>query len=340
VAHPAANRAHQTSTPLMGGLALYIGLTVPMVVFVGAVHFIAPEQIDLSLSDWSIIVVSGTLLMLIGLWDDWKTLDSRTKLLLEFLAVIIVPVATEAVKIQMRIPELINLVLTVLWFLYLINAVNYQDNMDGTAATIAVVAAMFFMVISVINGQFLVASLSAAVAGTAFGFLRYNLFDSNRKIFMGDSGALFLGFMLAVIGIILRFEAESPWITWPVPVLILGVPIFDTGLVFISRTRRGQSFFEGGIDHTSHRLARIGMGRFGVPFALGLMGSALGCAAILVMHSDLMNSIAIQLFVALAGLYVFYRLEIRPSYEFRTGKIRPAEEPAVSEELSPNKAMN
>jgi UDP-GlcNAc:undecaprenyl-phosphate GlcNAc-1-phosphate transferase len=137
---------------------------------------------------------------------------------------------------------------------------------------------------------------------------------------MGDVGSLFLGYMLAVVGLKLRFAAESPFITWPVPVLVLGIPIFDTSLVFISRRRRGQSFLKGGTDHASHRLARAGFGRYGVPFCLGLVGSALGAAAIIVMFSDLLNSLAMQVMAAVIAVYAIYKLEFRASYEFITGK--------------------
>jgi UDP-GlcNAc:undecaprenyl-phosphate GlcNAc-1-phosphate transferase len=335
VARPRSDRAHSIPTPLMGGVALYLGLTLPIVIIALGLLVITPDFADESFKYKDLLVVlgSGTALAVVGLWDDWNTLRPRMKLLLEFLAILPIPLLTE-VYIALPIPELINIGLTFLWFLYVINAFNYLDNMDGAASMTAVIAATFFTVIAVINEQLLVASLAAAVAGTSFGFLRYNLFDSKRKIFMGDVGSLFLGFILAVLGVTLSFKAESPFITWPVPVMVLGVPIFDTALVFISRTRRGQNFFKGGVDHTSHRLSRLGFGHYGVPFGLGLLGTALGCAAILVMHSDLYNSIAIQLIVAGAALFLLYRLELNASYEFRTGKPDPRQ-PSVIENPQP-----
>jgi UDP-GlcNAc:undecaprenyl-phosphate GlcNAc-1-phosphate transferase len=111
-----------------------------------------------------------------------------------------------------------------------------------------------------------------------------------------------------------------------VPVLVLGVPIFDTGMVFISRWRRGQSFLQGGTDHLSHRFARLNLGRYGTPFAIGLLGSALGCTAILVMHSTLVNSVGTQIAVALFALYLLYKLEFKASYTFITGKPEPTED--------------
>lgn len=328
VAIPKSDRAHTVVTPLMGGVALYVGLVGALVVLaIGTQLFsetLASLDTTLPLIDLLWVIIVGTTLALIGLWDDWRALDSKVKLVLQLIPICILALLTE-VRTLMPVPELLNFLVTVCWFMYVINAFNYTDNMDGIAAMIATVAGAFFTVIAVINGQFLVASLAAAIAGTSFGFLRYNLFTNERKIFMGDVGTMFIGFLLAVVGVKLTFAAESPWVTWPVPVLVLGVPIFDTGMVFISRWRRGQSFLQGGTDHLSHRLARLDLGRFGTPFGIGLMGTFLGCIALIVMHSSLENSLAAQVFVALAALYTLYRLEFKASYHFRTGKPDPKE---------------
>jgi len=320
VAVPRKDRAHETATPLMGGLALYIGFTVIVLVLAIGFEFLFPDvDTTLPLGELLMVFAGGTVIAGIGLWDDWMDMDSKVKLGLQFVPVLMLTLFTD-IRLNMPIPDIINYGLTVCWFLYIINAINYMDNMDGVAGMTACVAGMFFTVIAVINGQYLVASLAAAISGVSFGFLRYNLFETENKIFMGDVGALFLGFLLAVIGIKLTFEAESPFVTWPVPVLVLGVPIFDTALVFISRMRRGQRFLDGGTDHLSHRFGRLGFGRFGVPFAIGLLGSGLGSAAIVIMHSDLTNSLAAQAFVGFSAIYLLYKLELRATYKFITGK--------------------
>ncbi len=321
VAVPRKDRAHQMVTPMMGGIALYVGLT-------GAILLLAVIAATLSYQvDWDnkwpfeelyIVLGAGTWIAAVGLWDDWRRLTPSLKAVLQLIPVAILPFTT-SVKIQMYIPEVINYVLTLCWFLYIINAFNFLDNMDGVAAMTATVAGMFFAVISVINEQYLLAALAAAIVGTSFGFLRYNLFKPDQAIFMGDAGSLFLGYLLAVLGVKLSFEAESPWITWPVPVLVLGLPIFDTAMVFVSRTRRGQSFLKGGTDHISHRLARLGFDRYGVPFAIGLIGATLGCTALLVMHSTLEESLVSQITVGIVALYLLYRLEFAVSREFITG---------------------
>jgi UDP-GlcNAc:undecaprenyl-phosphate/decaprenyl-phosphate GlcNAc-1-phosphate transferase len=321
VAVPRNNRAHRVATPLMGGVALYLAFTIAIIALaVGGTLLLPEDQLDatLPISHLLIVLACGTLVALVGLWDDWADLPSHLKLGLQVVPVIFLVFSTD-IRINMPIPDVFNILLTLCWFLYIINAVNYMDNMDGVASMTAGVAAMFFTVVTIINGQFLIAALSAAVTGVAFGFLRYNLFEVERKIFMGDVGALFLGFLLAFIGLRLTFPAESPWVTWPVPVLILGVPVFDTALVFFSRWRRKEPFLNGGTDHLSHRLARLEFGRYGVPFAIGMLGSALGCAALLIMHSSLVNSLAAQIFVGLCALYLLYKLELRASHRLITG---------------------
>ena len=336
VAVPKSDRAHTNTTPLMGGVALYIAFMVAIVSLAVIVQLAStPETTDptLSLGELGIILVCGTLLAGVGLVDDWVALPSTIKLGLQFVPVLILLLLTD-IGIDMPLPDLINSALSVCWFLYVINAFNYTDNMDGVAGMIATIAGMFFTVITIINGQIMVAALSAAVAGTSAGFLRFNLFENERKIFMGDVGSLFLGFLLAVIGVKLTFPAESPWVTWPVPVIVLGVPIFDTALVFVSRWRRGQSFLAGGTDHLSHRFKRIGFDRFGTPFAVGLLGSALGCSAIIIMNSSLEDSFAMQGLVVFCALYLLYRMEFSVPYEFITGKARETEAtstPVVSE---------
>ena len=128
----------------------------------------------------------------------------------------------------------------------------------------------------------MVSVLAAGVLGASLGFARYNLPLPKSTIFMGDSGSLFLGFLLAVLGIKIRIPQNVTDITWMIPVIVLGLPIFDTTMVFISRMRRGVSFFRGGVDHTTHRLSRYGMDKLSVALTVSLITGALGLVAIFV----------------------------------------------------------
>jgi hypothetical protein len=158
------------------------------------------------------------------------------------------------------------------------NAVNLMDNMDGLAAGITAVAAVGFFVLAALEGQGLVASLAAALFGASLGFLFYNMPPAIS--FMGDAGALTLGFMLAVLGIEIRFLRLPLGSTWMAPIVVLGVLIFDTTLVTLSRLRRGRSPFQGGSDHTSHRLAQLGLGQARAVLALYALAAALSGLAL------------------------------------------------------------
>jgi UDP-GlcNAc:undecaprenyl-phosphate GlcNAc-1-phosphate transferase len=175
------------------------------------------------------------------------------------------------------------------------------------------------MLIAILNSQQLVSILAAAVLGASLGFARYNLPLPRSTIFMGDAGSLFLGFLLAVLGIKIRIPANVIQITWMVPIIVLGLPIFDTTLVLISRVRRGISFFRGGVDHTTHRMARLGMDALSVALAVSLICGALGLIAIFITQASLTEAYIV--FGSLIGLalYVLWHLEFKASYHFRTG---------------------
>ena len=170
------------------------------------------------------------------------------------------------------------------------NALNLLDNMDGLSSGVAAVAAAFFFLLAITNGQFLVASLSAALLGAALGFLRYNLIltgaSSKATIFIGDTGALFLGFVLAALGIKLRFE-NTDLVTWMIPVLVLGLPVFDTTLVTLSRLRRGVAPYTGGKDHFSHRLVALGLTRREAVLVLYLIAVAFGMCALFLLSASI-----------------------------------------------------
>ena len=158
------------------------------------------------------------------------------------------------------------------------------------------------------NGQFLVGGLAAAVLGACLGFLIHNF--NPAGIFMGDSGSLFLGFLMAVLGIKLRFPTNVNWVTWMVPVLVLGVPVFDTTLVFISRLRRRKNpFTTPGKDHVSHRLTRIGWTRREVVLLLYLAGCALGGIATFVSLAAPLGAYLIIAAVIVFALGAIVRLE-------------------------------
>lgn len=316
IAVPRADRAHSEPTAMLGGVAIYLGTTVALLlVGIGARSFLRGWG---NLGELAGILAGATLAGAVGLWDDRARLRPLVKLLAQFAAVAVLILS--GVTIQLPVPQPVNIALTVCWVLYVTNAVNFSDNMDGVAAGISGVAAAFFTLIAAMNGQYLVSALAAAVMGASLGFLRYNLPLPRATIFMGDAGALFLGVTLAALGIKLRFPANVNYVTWMVPVLVLGVPLFDTTMVFISRYRRRVSLMQGGVDHLSHRLSRLGFGVLGSALALDMVGAALGLAAMFVMQANLLEGYAMGLIMLVLACYVLWRIEWALPCELRVGK--------------------
>jgi UDP-GlcNAc:undecaprenyl-phosphate GlcNAc-1-phosphate transferase len=159
--------------------------------------------------------------------------------------------------------ESLDLTLTILWFVGITNAFNLLDNMDGLAAGLSTIISLTIFAIAVDTSQFLVAATAIGLAGCTTGFLRHNFHPA--RVYMGDGGALFIGFLVAYLGIKLRPEGDRA-VSALIPFVACSVAVFDTTLVTISRLARGESPFLGGQDHLSHRLVKLGLP---VPVAVG-----------------------------------------------------------------------
>ncbi len=181
--------------------------------------------------------------------------------------------------------------------------------MDGLAAGISAVAASVFFVLAVLNGQVMVASLAAALLGACLGFLFYNF--QPAVSFMGDTGSMLLGIALAVLGIKLTFPTVSHSQAWLVPLFVLGVPVFDTLLVVISRLRRGKPWWQGGVDHTSHRMVQLGLSHRRTTIALYLVTAILGLVAAVIVF--MASTMMIWLLVGgtlVIGMGLIYGMEL------------------------------
>jgi UDP-GlcNAc:undecaprenyl-phosphate GlcNAc-1-phosphate transferase len=163
------------------------------------------------------------------------------------------------------------------------------------------------MLLGAFNEQYLVSALAAALLGACLGFLRYNFRPA--RIFMGDAGAYFLGFWLAVLGIQLRFPDNVNFVTWMVPVLILGLPIFDTTLVVFSRLRRGVHPFTAGRDHTSHRLVDRGFSQREAVLILYLISGVFGMVALFITQATVVEGYFIGGVVAVVCAYAIWRMD-------------------------------
>jgi UDP-GlcNAc:undecaprenyl-phosphate GlcNAc-1-phosphate transferase len=183
--------------------------------------------------------------------------------------------------------------------------------MDGLCAGITAVAAAFFTLAAYMNGQTAVQTLAAATLGAALGFLRWNF--NPAKIFMGDGGAMFLGFLMATLGLKIRPDGAPFPAGWLVPVLILGVPIFDTTMVSISRARRGLlPFTSPGKDHTAHRLSNLGLGHRGAVLVMYLLAGLLGTMSLFVGRLSTGTIYALVVALALCALIAVVFLETAP----------------------------
>jgi UDP-GlcNAc:undecaprenyl-phosphate/decaprenyl-phosphate GlcNAc-1-phosphate transferase len=276
---PGPRKVHLTPIPLLGGLAMY-GAVMIAVIFA----FDGPARAQIEG-----ILAGASLVAAIGILDDRGLLHHQVKLFIgmPIAALILLFTGIHAqvfsALVGGRSGYILDAVLTVLWVVAITASFSILDHMDGLCAGIAAVASVSFAIIAYLNGQTLVATLAAAVLGAATGFLRWNF--KPAKIFMGDGGAMFLGFLMATLGLKLRLERPDHLAGWLVPLLILGATIFDTTLVTISRSRRGLlPFATPGKDHVAHRLANLGLGHRGSVLSLYLLGAFSGGAAILVSY--------------------------------------------------------
>jgi len=307
VDHPGPRKVHVRPIPLLGGIAIYLGFVLAIVL---ALHRVPQQQI-------AGIVAGATLLAVVGFLDDGGLLHHQVKLFvgMPIAALFLLASGIRAQLFSLFVPGLAGVVLdscfTILWVVGVTASFSILDHMDGLCAGIAAVAAGFFTLSAALSGQTLVRTLGAATLGAALGFLRWNF--NPAKIFMGDGGAMFLGFLMATLGLKIRPEGAQFPITWIVPILILGVPVFDTILVSVSRSRRGLiPFTSPGKDHTAHRLSNLGLGHRGAVLSLYCLAILFGATAVLIPRVSSATAYLVTGLVAACGLIAVLLLEGAP----------------------------
>lgn len=294
---PSQRKSHRTPTPLLGGAAIFIGAIIGVLLIYGG----NPQPTVIG------VVLAASVVALTGLIDDYRPLPAWAKLGGQLLGFLIL--AYFGIRVRLPVPDFVNYAITLIWLLGITNAINFLDNMDGLSAGISAVSSSFILLLALINGQFLVGALAAGLLGACLGFLRYNF--PPAQIFMGDVGSLFLGFLLAVLGIQLRFPANSNFVTWMVPVFILGLPIFDMVLVVTSRIRRGLSPNTPGKDHISHRLVRLGFSSREAVLILYLISGVLGMMALFITQATIPEGYIVAAVTAVFGVVAIWWLERR-----------------------------
>ena len=245
---PGQHKSHKAAVPYLGGLAIVVTFVIAVILMsvLRPPHTGRGELLG--------VLTIAVLLAAVGLIDDLRRVSPLWRLIAEVSAASIVWSLGNGTAVTTV--EAVDLILTVLWFVGVTNAFNLLDNMDGLAAGLAAISSMTVFAVAGTNGQFLVAGLAVALAGCTVGFLRLNFHPA--RIYMGDSGSLFIGFLVAYLGIKLRFEGGR-LVSALVPIFACSAAVFDTSLVVISRIRAGRNPFQGGQDHVSHRLVKLGL---------------------------------------------------------------------------------
>jgi len=264
---PGGHKSHIAPVPYLGGVAMVLAFSAAM--FVGVVVRRSSQfdgrEVRLTVGNLlaqgdglvrELIVVLGLALIFsaMGLIDDLRGLSPWLRFAVGLG--IAVTLVAYGIRLQSPLPDAADVLLSVVWILGITNAFNLLDNIDGLAAGTAAVAATTFFLIALFNDQDYSALLAIGLAGAMLGFLRSNFHPAT--IYMGDAGSLFIGFLMAYLGLKMRTTVtEIPQLF--APLVVLGVAVLDTTMVVVSRLRRGVSPFTGGQDHLSHRLRRLGL---------------------------------------------------------------------------------
>ena len=295
--NPNSRKVHTEPIPRMGGLAIYAGFLASILC---TVHI-----------TWEIfgLLVGGTAILIIGILDDIYQLPAKVKLVGQILAagvLILFDIKVEWLTNpfgDMIYLEGLSIPFTILWVISLTNTLNLIDGLDGLAAGVSTIAAVTVFLMAFQNNFWLVALMTAALAGSSLGFLHFNF--SPAKIFMGDTGSMFLGYMLAAVSVVGTVKSAAT-IALIVPIVALGLPILDTACAIIRRFTNGRPIFKPDRGHLHHRLLDMGMTQKQVVLLLYFATICLGLSAILLTEVKL-GYAALIVFMLLAAAFVVAR---------------------------------
>lgn len=269
-------RVHKTPVPLIGGLAIYISFVVTVLFFI-------------PLSDQNQIIgllIGGTLIMLAGLLDDIKPMRAKFKLVVQIAAAVILVYFGITIKFVSNPFDSItgmsdigwlSIPATIFWIVGVTNAFNLIDGLDGLAAGVACISCITLFIVSILNGRVTTALLTATLAGSTLGFIPYNF--NPAKIFMGDTGAQLLGFLLAAISIQGAVKSAAA-IAITVPILALGLPIYDTLMAIIRRSINRKPVSQADKGHLHHKLLDMGLSQRQTVLVMYVISGILGVSAI------------------------------------------------------------
>jgi UDP-GlcNAc:undecaprenyl-phosphate GlcNAc-1-phosphate transferase len=284
---PGGRKVHRVPVPRLGGVAMAIafGVAVGIAILVspdlGSVGGQRPNRAPA-------ILVGVAVLLVIGVWDDIRGMRALVKLSLQVATAVVawrLGLSIERLELPWDTVELgiLSLPITVAWIVAVINAVNLIDGLDGLASGVVLTALGAFGLLAAVDGVDPTLPLIAATVGAAVGFLAYNLHPAT--IIMGDTGSMFLGFVVAAIGISLTQDGTNPVHPW-VPMVALGVPIIDTIWAILRRTARGEPFFVADRGHVHHQLLRRGLSQRDAMLILTAVSAGLAVIAVLLAQVD------------------------------------------------------
>lgn len=293
-------RMHDHPIPRMGGLAIFLGFLLSTLVFV---------PLSQSLRG---MLLGAILIVILGIFDDIYALPALPKLLVQIVAALIAVFHGNVIEVVSN-PNLFSdnpywvlgawsVPVTVIWIVAITNAVNLIDGLDGLAVGVAAISSLTMLVIAMLVSENVVALTMAALAGGCIGFMPYN--QNPAKIFMGDTGSTFLGFVLATVSIQGLFKFYTI-ISFAVPFLMLGLPLFDTCFAILRRISKGQNPMSPDRSHVHHRLIDMGFNQKQAVGILYVISAILGLSAVVLTTSGALKAMVLLCALCLAGLIAY-----------------------------------
>ncbi|MCE1247519.1 MAG: undecaprenyl/decaprenyl-phosphate alpha-N-acetylglucosaminyl 1-phosphate transferase [Firmicutes bacterium] len=260
---PNARKVHKAPIPLWGGLAIAFASIIAVLVSLGVFESLRHQINQRMASNLIGILIGGIIILIVGMIDDKIAMPAKVKLAFQILVAVIL--IKFGVVIQfLTIPGIGFVVLpvwaawgvTIFWIVGLTNAINLMDGLDGLLAGASTIFALLFFIVALLKGQYVVALLMMALAGACLGFLKFNF--NPARIFMGDTGSLFLGLMFSSLSIMgaLKVTTTAAVI---VPLLIMGLPVLDTSFAIVRRFLNGKPIFSPDKEHVHHQLLALGL---------------------------------------------------------------------------------
>lgn len=296
-------RMHKKPTPRIGGIAIIFGFLVAICCFGRMTR------------ELTAMLVGGAIIAVMGFVDDCKNLDAKLKFVIQIIAALVVMIGGN-IRITvftnpnifsnsqyLVLPWWLSGIATIIWIVFITNAVNFIDGLDGLAAGVSAIMSVSLVFIAIRVGEYPVAVVGLAIMGACFGFLPFNF--NPAKIFMGDTGSTFLGFILATLSIQGVFKSYAV-ISFAVPLLILGLPLFDAMFAMIRRIYHGQSPMSADRGHLHHRLIDMGFSQKQTVFILYAISGILGITAVLLAEYGTIRAlilmISVLIFILIQGL--------------------------------------